>query len=462
MKKRILCVFLTAFMLFAMVGTGCNGDSNENNTGNDRNQNTTGGQANVSSDGVRTITVGTWFDVYYTSAHTKPQDNPRVADTVLAQMEIDNMRAIEERYNIRLEFQNLTFTGVQESISTSIMAGIPDCDIYQVDLQFGIPAVLGGLAISLESMGLEDTDVFNDKLVMRNLNLNQPGTTYLFTSALSSSLDVYPLAFNMDMIREKNLENPQDLWDRGEWTWDKWREYLVALTDTNAGIYGWSGYWTNMLENLLFSNGTTIASGNTTTVTDSRTIEVFALIYDIYNNDRTGRPWDESNWEINNNLYAERRSGFFIGADWLFGEQGGGELPFEIGVVPWPVGPSGNQATNFHGPTAGNWFMIPRGVENPRLVYDVFYDWMNWYNYDQEIAINMEWAMNAYMNERNFNYAHMMHQNTGYDIWNNIGITSGAENSFSMVEIMNGEKTASQYAAEVERLIQDALDSFFN
>ncbi|MDR2532256.1 MAG: extracellular solute-binding protein [Oscillospiraceae bacterium] len=444
MKKKLLCLLFAAFMMLAMVGTGCNGDKPDS-PGDDGSP--------------RRITVGTWFDVYYTSAHTSPYDNPEVTDPDLAQMQIDNMRAIEERYNVRFEFVNLTWNGVQESIATSIMAGMPDCDIYQADLQFGIPTVLSGLAIGLESeaIGLDQTaDVFSDMQVMRALNLNQP-ETYLFASSLVTALDVYPLSFNLDMIKANNLENPQDLWDRGEWTWDKWREYLRVLTDTDRGIYGWSGYWNRLLENLLFSNDTTIASGPRTTVTDSRTIQVFQLIYDIYNTDRTGRPWDDSDWDINNNLYAEGRSGFFIGADWLFGEQGGAELPFEIGVVPWPIGPSGNKDTNFHGAVGGNWYFIPRGVENPRLVYDVMYDWMNWYNYEVEIAVDMEWTMNRYMTERNFEYAFMMNQKTGFDIWNNLGLGD----DFSMEQIMDGEMTAAQYAATVEQIIQDALDNFF-
>jgi len=455
MKKKILCVLLTVFMLFSVIGTGCNGDDKPVNPDN----------PNPSGGGPRKITVGTWFDVYYTSKHTDPYDNPLVANEENAIIQLANMRAIEAKYNVTLDFVNLTFTGIQESITTSIMAGQPDCDIYQVDLQFGIPTVLNDFATSLESMGLQDTDVFNAKEIVKNLQLPGQDETYLFKPSITSSLDVYPLAFNLDMILENNLENPQDLWENGEWTWDKWREYLLVLTDTSKGIYGWSGYWTNMLSNLLFSNDASIAPGPKTTITDPKTLEVLHLIHTIYNTDRTGRPWDESGWEINNNLYAEGRSGFFIGADWLFNEQGGGpEMPvnFEIGVVPWPVGPSGNKDTNRHGEVAGNWYLIPKYVEEPRLVYDVFFDWLNWYDYDTELAVDMEWCENSYMTARNFELAFMMNQNTGLELWNNIGITGGGEGAFSMIPIMAGEETASQYATGISQIVQDALDTFFN
>jgi hypothetical protein len=410
------------------------------------------------ADSPRTIRIGTWFDMYYTSQHSSVFDNPSVSDIITAEIQLENMRRIEQQYNIRLEYVNLTWDGIQNSIITSIMAGRPDVDVYLTDLQFGIPAVFSNYAVSLESLGLESTDVFTDKTVMRNLNLGQP-ETYLFSSSVMNYIPVYPLAFNLDMIRAANLENPQDLWDRGEWTWDVWQQYLIALTDTSRNIYGWSGYWTNMLEGLLFSNGATIASGPITTVTSTPVIEVFELIYNIYNFQRTARPWIESNWEINNYLYAEGRTGFWVTADWIMGEQGGahGNLPFEIGVVPWPVGPSGNQQLNFYGTTRGNWYMIPRGVENPRLVYDVMFDWLNWYDFDIELAQDLEWSMNQYATARNFDYAYMMSLNTGLDMWESLGLGDG----FTMVPLMNGEVSASQYAEMVRPLIQIALDNFF-
>jgi len=384
-----------------------------------------------------------------------------VANPVTAQMMLDNMRAIEEKYNIVLEYVNMTFQGIQESISTSIMAGVPDVDVYEVDLQFGIPAALSGLGVSLEEMGLQGTDVFNEQTVAKYLDINGIDEHSLFISSLND-VNAYTLAFNMNLIKEANLENPQDLYDRGEWTWEKWREYLIELTkdtdnDGSIDVYGWSGYWTNLLTALLFSNNTTIAGGPNETLSSSATIEVLDFINTIYNIDRTARPWDQSNWEINNKLYAEGKSAFWIGAHWLFSEQGGADLPFEIGVVPWPTGPHGNDETNFYSNVSGNYFMIPKGVENPRLVYDVVFDWLNWYNYDRSVAEDLDWHMDMYMTDRNFEYALMMTNRAGFDIWQSLGLADG----LSLVPLMDGQKTPAQIAEESRQLVQDALDNYF-
>jgi hypothetical protein len=157
-------------------------------------------------------------------------------------------------------------------------------------------------------------------------------------------------------------------------------------------------------------------------------------------------------------MYAQGLSAFWVGADWIFSEQGGEGLPFEIGVVPWPIGPGGCFQTGKHGSTHGSWYFIPQGTPEPRFVYDVYFEWMNWFDYDTELAVNLEWSRNNYMNERNFNYAYMMSRNTGFDIWNSIGLSA---DMFSMVPIMQGERTAAQYAEKSREIIQSALDKYF-
>ncbi|MCL2637030.1 MAG: hypothetical protein FWD48_01540 [Oscillospiraceae bacterium] len=402
------------------------------------------------SDAPRVITIGTWYDMYYTSQHDNVYDNPWVYDIEAAEMQLANMRAIEERYNIRLEFVNLGWGGIQESIQN-----LMECDVYFVDFSFGAPVVFKNLAASLESLGLENTDVFGANQVMRSLNLSQP-ETYLFAPSALQSVPVYPLAFNLDMILEKGLENPQDLWDRGEWTWDVWREYLIALTVPEEDIYGWGGYWTNMLENLLFSNGTAIATEPETIMMSPEVLETFEFFYTIYNTDRTGRPLNETSWQKNNDSYVQGKAAFFVGADWILSEHGAAELPFEIGVVPWPIGPSGNQATNSHSTAANiNWFFIPANTENPRLVYDVMFDWHNWYDYDRTLAEDLEWSRGCYMNERNFDYAYMMSQNLGFDLW-----YTGGGGIHLIESLLNGEMTAAEFVSEAEPLIQQALDIY--
>ena len=417
--------------------------------------------AYFTEDGRRIITIGTWYDRYYVSKHKDIHDDPNLSDNSSSTKRLDRVREIEEKYNVELRYVNLTYDGVRESINASALSGVPEVDIYEVDMKFGIPAVLNGYAVSLEEMGLEGTDVFTTQEVLKYMSLMEQEHTYLFTPIGTGAVNAYVLAFNMDLINAAGLENPQDLYDRGEWTWDKWREYLKVLTqdingDGKTDIYGFSGYWNQLLSNLLLSNDTSIAGGKNETLSSPATLEVLDFIYTMYNYDKTARPWDSSNWNINNELYAAGLSGFWIGADWLFGEQGGGELPFEIGVVPWPCGPDGDAETNRHSLPQNNWYFIPKGIEEPRFVYDVIFDWINWYDGDMELGVNQEWSRSMYMNNRNFEYARIMDSRPGFDLW------EGLDVGFNLTAMIDGDENPVNVVEYYKTLYQNALDNYFN
>ena len=418
------------------------------------------GMARFSGDGRRIITIGTWYNQFYFSRHNAITDDPKMAFPETAQMRLDNLRAVEKKHNVVLDYVNLTFDGLQESMNISIPEGSPDVDIYEVDIKFGIPAVMEGYAVSLEAMDLFGTDVFESQNVLQALSIPGQEESYLFAPSNTGSVNAYVLAFNMDMINAAGLENPQDLYDRGEWTWEAWRKYLAALTrdtdgDGTADIYGFSGYWTYLLRNLLFSNGAAIAAGPKETLSAPETVAVLQFINTLYNEDKTARPWDESNWDINNSLYAAGLSGFWIGSDWLFDEQGGADLPFEIGVVPWPCGPDGNKDLNSHSQPRSNWYFIPTGVKEPRFVYDVLFDWLNWYGGDLSLGADMKWSRSMYMTDRNFAYATMMDSKPGFDVWESLGV------NIELTTMLKGERTPEDIAAEYAPQFQAALDRYF-
>ena len=432
----------------------------------------TGHKARYTEDGRRIITIGTWYDKYYVSKHVSIFDDPGIIPSdgtpegdmriEIAQRRLDKMREIEQKYNVVLEFVNMTFDGIQESIRTSIPAGAPDVDVYEADLKFAIPVATRDWAESLEGLGLTGTDIFTTQQVMKYLRLMGHSETYLFNPALSGGTNAYVLSFNLDLVRAAELEDPRDLYDRGEWTWDVWREYLKALTIDRSGeglpdIFGWSGYWTHLLQNLLFSNNAAIAAGEEESLSSEGAMQVLDFINGIYNVDKTARPWDESNWDINNRLYAEGLSGFWVGADWLFQEQGGMDLPFEIGVVPWPRGPRGDDSTNTLSTPAGLWYFIPRGVEDARLVYDVLFDWVNWYDNDTLLGADNDWSRRMYMNDRNFGYAAMMASKPGLDLWESLGRDFG----FGIADLLAGRALPIDIVNEYSDQFQQALDQFF-
>lgn len=445
-------------------------EDNENPSGTDNPGETTpsGSDGEVSSvepwpGSPRTIHIGTWYDQYYDSTHTDIYDQPKVSNLETAEMMLNNVRRVEEKYNVRIEYVNLTWEGIMESINTSIMAGSPDCDIYQADLQFGVPAVMNDYATAIEDMAPANDDIFTDQVVFRYLNIPGMDKHYLFQGS-ALDLGAYPLGFNMDLINEAGLDNPQDLYDKGQWTWEKFTEYLRILTkdtdgDGNTDQYGYTGWWTTMFNNLLMSNGTHVASGAQEQLSSPATIEVLELMYQIYQTDKTAKPWNEEEWAVNNEYY-DGKVAFWCGATWVHQGHLSSDVGFEIGVVPWPVGPSGNQETNSQIAVLGNWNIIPAGVERPDFVYQVYKEFSNWYDGDLEYRDDTEWAEDMMETERNFGYLKMMSQTTPwFDLWANIkdfnaGVSMVTSNPDSVL-------TPAQAAEQDKQLVQDYLDLNF-
>jgi len=422
--------------------------------------------ARYTPDGRRIIRVASWFDRFFDSTHTAITDDPGLTNPETAQMELDRVRYVEEKYNVFIEFVNMTWEGIMENIPISIMSGIPDAEIYMVNPQFGIPAVLNGFATSLEEMGLSDHPIMSgESNVLTSLHIPGTDNTYLIQAA-GFETSMYLMGFNLDMLQAHGLEDPRDLWHRGEWTWERFREYAVAVTDSARNIYGWSGYWTNFLSSLLFSNNAAIAAGPVQTLDHPNTVEVLNFIDQLYNVDRVARPWNPDSWPINNNLFAEGLSGFFMANHWLLNEQSGGfvgavaSLPFEVGVVPFPVGPQGNAETMFTAGADGNFFFIPRFVENPRLVFDVFYDLMNWFDDDLYFRDDHEWAMNSFGTPENWAMYLEVYGRFGFDMWGDLGTGFSI---LAMIEqtVESPTYTPIQLVETWRQVFQDALDHFF-
>ena len=415
------------------------------------------------ADGRRHIIIGTFYEMYYDSTHTSIFDNPNVVDPETAQMMLDRVRYVEDKYNVYIQFINMTWDGLIENIPISIMSGIPDADVYLGDTQFVIPAVLNGMGTALEDMGLgAGHDVFanaGSNIVMESVKIPGQDKTYLFRSA-GVNTGMYMLGYNREMLQIHGLEDPQDLWDKGEWTWDVFRDYCRTLTDVSQDIYGYSGYWTNFLQSMLFANDTVFAGGPVQTVDAPKTLEVLNFMHELYNVDKTARPWDNDDWVKNNNLYAEGKSGFWIAAHWINEEQGGLTATFDIGMVPFPVGPQGDAATMATTNVSGNYYFIPRYIKDAGEVFNIMYDLTNWFEGDLEYRDDLAWFKDRMISEVNFDFYMKVAGRMGLDLFMDLGFPPSVP---LMLETTMGpaEYTPAQYAETYRQVFQDALDNYF-
>lgn len=412
----------------------------------------------------RTIKIGTWYDHYYDSTNEDIYDDPSVSDEELAQLHFDNVKRVEEKYNVKIEFVNLTWDGIQESINTSILSGKPDCDIYEVDLGFGIPAALNGYATNLEEVLPADADVLSDHMVFQPSDIGLDDGTYLFTTYSAETLlaNTYMLAYNKQLLDDAGLEDPNALYERGEWTWDKWREYMIALTqDTNGDgvtdVYGYGSRFDFLINLMTMSNGTTIASSATENMSSPEVAECFEFIYNMYNVDHIANPWNVDDFDYNQNAYMDGTVAFWITAAWISNANADQDLGFDVVWCPFPVGPSGDQETNAtKNVSSGNAWMIPEGVDDPELVYAVFEDWNNWYQGDTELRDgDLTWWEDCAITEENYAVMESVGEKGAFDIWNALGV------DYQIPSLLDGTMTAAQFQETNKQLVQSALDALY-
>lgn len=478
-KKVFSLVLIFIMALSAIACSKANTDADSSAAVTEPAATTAPTKAPVASKEKRTIRIGTWWQQYYDSSHTKLEDDPSYSGTLAAQLKFDNVKKIEDKYNVEFVWENLTYDGVKESINTSILAGAPDCDIYLVELSFGIPAALNNLATDLKTVLPADTDLFTEQKVAKFLDLGDGKASLLKRVEAQSTVEAtYPLAFNLQMLQDNNLQDPRELYAKGEWTWDKFIEYMKVLTqdtdgDGNVDQYGYCGFFSETFEQLMMSNGASVATTKQETLSSPATGEVLQMMYDMYNTYNVCYPNDTSATasDVMRFKYRDGNIGFWPGAAWIaatnadydYNGANGVTLEFDTCYVQWPIGNSGNKDTNGGKVSAGEYYIIPAGVEDPELVYNVLYDMWNWYDGDTSIRDDEETLFWWYavtdkeeaIQQTNFDTMFDVGSRERFELWNNLGFT------YDFNSLLDGTVTPAQFQETYKQQVQDALDAYF-
>lgn len=222
--SKILCVTMVLAMSLCLVACGDSGDSAKK---------TKSGGYEAKDLGGRTIKIGLWWDEYWDSDYKTlddiDADGGAYTNADVMQMKLDKVREIEKKWNCKIDWVNLGWEGIIDSINTSVTAGTPDCDIYLVDLQFGISPVVNGYVQKISDYAPDNSDIRNDESVLTRFDL-LGSDDYLFHESSSIPTGATYLAYNAEIIDKLGLEAPEKLAEKGEWTWEKFAEYAKKCT----------------------------------------------------------------------------------------------------------------------------------------------------------------------------------------------------------------------------------------
>ena len=449
--KRILSLALVLAMAFSMISTF------------------------ATAEEPRHITIALWWDMYYDSDDESWESNPSASGKETDIMRFDVVKEIEETYNVTFEFVNATYAGVQDSLNISILAGEPDFDVYMVELGWGVPAVMNGLATDFRDV-LDPSDplLSHEVIVMDYVNLTNGAVSLLSVKGAEDQVGAtYPLAFNLQMIQEANLEDPRDLVERGEWTWDKFREYCQILTrdidgDGVTDVYGYGGWMGDFFPYFFMSNGTYVCATETENLSSPEMGEVLSFLQDLFVTDKSAYPIPaENGWDVCRWLYRDKKVAFTTTAAWILDSYKDyleePNLDFDMVFVDYPIGPSGNPETNSKKLANSNYWLIPAGIEDPELVYRVLRAYQNWYHEDTELRDDpdeLEWWYTSTSNKLDL-------QDWNFEIMKSMGEHETVDfinvviNDLPLWDLLAGNITPSQMQEQNRQVVQDALDQIF-
>lgn len=409
--------------------------------------------------GGRTIKIGLWWDEFYDSEYQSLEDITAAGGSYdnaeTAQMKLDAVRQVEERWNCRIDYVNLGWQGTIDSIGTSVTNGTPDCDIYLTDLQFGIAPVINGYAQKISDIASEDSDIRNDQIVFTRFPV-LGNDDYLFYGSSSIPGGAIYLAYNASMLDELGLEAPESLAEKGEWTWDKFADYCSQLTrdidgDGNMDVYGYGSTSNRTISGFLASNNAQVAASSTEGLSDAKTMETFNYIDRLYNVDGTARPYTDD-WSDQENALFQNKAAFAFVNHYQLRDR---DVDYDIRICPAPTGPSGDGSMT---PIQmNNCYFIPVGVEDAASVYQVFEELNNWFDYDTSYRDDATSFESAFVDEEQLELAYAEGAKSNEDMWSNV-INCPVNDVFWAI-VVNKEMSVSQAIESYKQQMQDALDS---
>ncbi len=313
--------------------------------------------------GGRTIRIAAWWD-----------DKPK-GETAGEIARLDKMAELEKAYNFKFEFINIPFEEYMDKFTTTVLAGEPFADVAIMEFKRAIVPVKSGLVLPLSEFTVPGNDINNEqKLVTKLPALG--GDEYAFSPPFVS---VVGLHYNRDLFKRLGLEDPQDLYKNGQWTWDKFLELAKEATrdtdnDGKTDSFGLSGWPADMARHFGASNGVTFVNDATLAdqAGDPKMIETLEFVNRLVNVEnilkvKTGNKmdWNETN------TFKDGDVAMSIQYDWNIGD-----LTFEAGVVPIPKGPQSDGQHTYANTALNGWF-IPKGVKDPQIVYHIFEEMRN-------------------------------------------------------------------------------------
>ena len=383
MKKKGLAVLLAAAMTMGIAGCGSteaqtgasSEEKQESSVQESSTQESAAGEAEGTSEAAvepsydfngRVVRIGSYFDM-----------TPNPDGNVFEQAYSKRIKYVEDNYNCKIEFVNVggDYTGAYVN---SVLAGDPVCDVgYMLSYKL-LPALIeGGIAYPISDLGVVDFSAPQyDQAAVEACTYK--GKVYAMQQTGAGC--GYGIFYNKTLFERYNLPDLYELYDNGEWTWDKMKEIALAGNQDldGDGVYGEDDiHGFNWRENLIWSymasNGADAVRKTDTGVElaldTPEAMEAMEAYADFLQNVPTLTgwlgDWQSEIWNFRDGKSCMCYEAWWISYGYLNKEDGSG-MQDDWGFVPFPKGPSGTEYVSYNKEAAP--LMMLNGIDNPEEV----------------------------------------------------------------------------------------------
>ena len=387
---------------------------------------------------------------------------------------IEAIESIEKDYNCKITFEQLKGSKVAETYLTALAAG----DVYSDIGEWGVSDIyLDQLYSNNLILPLDDTQV--SEIIKLDTNPWHSASDFgkmfghqygvHFKTLNSGDLLRGVCLFNKELAKKYELGDLYKMVENKEWTFEKFQEICAKIASSSGGEVYPITYLTESLFAPLFvySNGGTVCEVDEVTgkykytAIQDNTLYAFNYLVDFSKNGYI-HPYSE---QKNSKERAALTSKYAVGeAVFMFTtyatlknfKTGAVETEFEYGLLPAPIGPSGDG--NYSSVTyTENLFHIVKGAKKPEELAAVIVAFANRTSKDYDLMIEDELMYTLY-DEESADMLQMMYKNTYADVSRTAKDSRGAI-SPAIKKMFTLEKTPKEALEEIETTMTSVFDN---
>lgn len=278
-----------------------------------------------------------------------------------------DLAVFQERYGGKIEFHQVTYENRYEKLAESINSGDGVDFFYAGNLDAFPKGAVRGIFepvdkyIDFTSPLWEDVQEVNDGAMWNNQH---------YLAVIRATGDHCAVIYNRKTIKEAGLEDPADLYERGEWDWNAFQSMLEAFVDTDNQRYGLDGWFFEFgLMNTTGVPPVGMEDGKLVNNLGDYSMErVQNLLYDLYENDCIAIGVGDYGWTEKPEYIGEGKSIFYPCGLYKFyysPDQWKATFGEDAFFVPMPKDP---EADEYYIPTGLEAYVMVKGGQNPEGV----------------------------------------------------------------------------------------------